>query len=62
MARMFAKFIDKAIGVKCTQCNERLPLEKFRGCAKCGEACCVDCTVGNEESRVCPSCETGVTI
>ena len=56
MGITFAKFRDKTIGVKCTHCNDRVSLEKIKGCAKCGEACCIDCTVGDTESRICPSC------
>ena len=54
MARTFAKFRDKTIGVKCTHCNNRVSLDKVKGCAKCDEACCIDCTVGDTESRICP--------
>ena len=56
MGRMLAKLRDNIIGVKCIQCDNRVSLEKIKGCAKCGEACCTDCTVGDTESRICPSC------
>ena len=51
--------LDTLLGTKCTACGDRKGKEDFRGCARCGDPYCVNCTAGDEDSRVCTSCKVG---